>query len=700
MTTKFVRSVLLALLVSALLPHAVAVQVNYTLTGYVQANAQGQQVNTSFTWTVVADTGGITNPSPGRFQNAAISSNITFTGAGSTALRGVTVFLNTTTGQVTFGSSSGGIGLIATQLQAWDLASPIGPLNGTSFLVAGSITTDAGTVITLTGVANTGGGPSPMFQALQPPPTVTGVTNAASNIGPGLPNSGVAQGAIFVIYGTGLGPLNLAIAHNPFQVTSLSNTSVAVSVGGTTVNAPLYYTSAGQVSGLLPSSVPAGSGTIAVTYNGRTGPVSPITVVQRNLGIFTIGSNGKGPGIVTHADYSLVSPTRAANCGGPNTTCGSANPGDTLILWATGLGAVSGDDVSGAGLGQNMPNIPLQLWVGGVQAAVVYQGRSGCCVGEDQIVFKVPDNVPTGCAVPLVAQIGSMVSNATVMPIANGSRTCTGANVSLASMGTAQFQTATTAPVLAGTVELTRDANPTGQAGFSDNADFEFISARSFPAGSGPFLATYFDDLPNGTCIMANTADPGDNFGIQVGTDAADAGTRFTITGPSGSNVVNGHPGSFNAQLSANGTFLSPGAYTLAASGGADIPAFGAPFSIPVAPILRTPGDMSNTTVTRASGMSVAWTGGSANAYARLVLRAPLEANSSAGASVICKVAADAGSFNIPSWALLALPPVSGYNTFDFRQHMDAAFTSGAALRFGIIRTMNLTEGRTNFALR
>ena len=160
------------------------------------------------------------------------------------------------------------------------------------------------------------------------------------------------------------------------------------------------------------------------------------------MGIFTVGANGQGPGIVTYADYSLVSPAKAANCGGPNTTCGAANPGDTLILWATGLGPVSGSDASGAGLGQNMPAIPLTLWLGGVQAPVIYQGRSGCCIGEDQIVFTVPNNVPTGCAVPLLIQIGNQISNATVMPVASGSRSCTGTNPALASVGAAQRRAA------------------------------------------------------------------------------------------------------------------------------------------------------------------------------------------------------------------------------------------------------------------
>lgn len=249
-------------------------------------------------------------------------------------------------------------------------------------------------------------------------PIVTSVANAASNIGFNAP---LAQGAIFVIKGSGLGPATISVASAAFESTTLSGTSVAVTVGATTVNALMYYTSASQVAALLPSNTPTGAGSFTVTYNGQTSAPVSHGVVANNLGVFTIDSSGQGPGIVTFPDYSLVSAAKATPCGGPNTACGAANPGDTLILWATGLGPVSGSDASGAGLGQPMPDIPLPLWLGGVQAPVVYQGRSGCCVGEDQIVFTVPNNVPTGCAVPLVVQIGTTtntISNSTVMPVA------------------------------------------------------------------------------------------------------------------------------------------------------------------------------------------------------------------------------------------------------------------------------------------
>ena len=259
-------------------------------------------------------------------------------------------------------------------------------------------------------------------------PNIANVANAASNIGSNFP---IAPGAIFVVYGSGLGPSSISIAAAAFQSTSLSGTSVAVTSGTTTVNALMYYTSDTQVAALLPSNTPTGGATFTVTYNGQTSNQQPHGIASSNVGIFTIDSSGEGPGIVTYADYSLVSAVKAAHCGGPSTACGAANPGDTLSLWATGLGPVSGNDASGAGLGQNMPNVPVTVWLGGVQAPVAYQGRSGCCIGEDQIVFTVPNNVPTGCAVPLVVQIGSAantVSNSTVLPVATSSRNCTPSN--------------------------------------------------------------------------------------------------------------------------------------------------------------------------------------------------------------------------------------------------------------------------------
>ena len=243
-------------------------------------------------------------------------------------------------------------------------------------------------------------------------PVITSVVNAASYKDARLPGAGIAPGSIFVITGSGLGPADISIAPVAFQSSSLSGTSVKVTVNATTVNALMYYTSTTQVAALMPSNTPPGgrsSGnptaqvTITVTYNGEDSAPTTFQGVGGGAGLFTIDSSGGGPAIVTYPDYSLVSAVTAANCGGPNTACGAANAGDTLTLWATGLGPVPGGDgtrLAGAEHPQFAPD-----GMGGRRAgAGGHQGRSGCCVGLDQIVFKVPDNVPTGCAVPLVVR--------------------------------------------------------------------------------------------------------------------------------------------------------------------------------------------------------------------------------------------------------------------------------------------------------
>lgn len=165
-------------------------------------------------------------------------------------------------------------------------------------------------------------------------PAITLIANAASNLGFG-PNGPIAQGAIFIIKGTGLGPDSITFAPAAFQTTTVAGTTVTITAGTFTANAPLYYTSATQVAALLPSNTPTGGATFTVTYNGQISNPAGHGTAENNLGIFTIDSSGAGPGIVTNADYSLVSSYKASNCGGPNTTCGAANPGDTLILWAT-----------------------------------------------------------------------------------------------------------------------------------------------------------------------------------------------------------------------------------------------------------------------------------------------------------------------------------------------------------------------------
>jgi uncharacterized protein (TIGR03437 family) len=118
-------------------------------------------------------------------------------------------------------------------------------------------------------------------------PAITGVTNSATNIPPGLPNSGIPQGSIFAIYGSGLGPATLQQATTfPLPSTAgLAGTTVTVTVSGVTETCIMFYTVASQVAALLPSATPVGTGTLTVSYQGQSGSIS-IQVTGAGFGTY------------------------------------------------------------------------------------------------------------------------------------------------------------------------------------------------------------------------------------------------------------------------------------------------------------------------------------------------------------------------------------------------------------------------------
>ena len=67
-------------------------------------------------------------------------------------------------------------------------------------------------------------------------------------------------------------------------------------------------TSAGQVAAILPSTTPAGTGTITVSYNGSASATAPITVVASSPGIFSVNQQGNGTGVILYSNSNPSSP--------------------------------------------------------------------------------------------------------------------------------------------------------------------------------------------------------------------------------------------------------------------------------------------------------------------------------------------------------------------------------------------------------
>src|SRR5512134_1053489 len=124
-----------------------------------------------------------------------------------------------------------------------------------------------------------------------------GIVNAASYRVVGLPNSGIAQGSIFLVFGSNLGPAVLTKDPDFPLGTNLAGTSITVTVNAVTVNCLMIYTSNGQVAALLPSNTPIGTGQLRLTFNAAVF-TEPIQVVRTNFGIFTSTANGVGPAVV------------------------------------------------------------------------------------------------------------------------------------------------------------------------------------------------------------------------------------------------------------------------------------------------------------------------------------------------------------------------------------------------------------------
>ncbi len=498
-------------------------------------------------------------------------------------------------------------------------------------------------------------------------PNVTTLVNSASNAIFGLPNAGVAPGSIVVAYGNKLGPDTLVTASGYPWPSTLSGTSAQVTVGGTTVNLLLYYTSANQIAGLLPSSTPAGQGAIKVTYNGQTGGPSPINVQQNNFGVYTVSQNGAGPGIVTFADYSLVSQTKAAN------------PGETLIIWGTGLGPVAGNEAAGP-LPGDMTNLPVQVFAGGVSATVVYRGRSGCCVGEDQIVFVVP-NV-TGCNVPLAIQINNRVSNYSLLAVAPGGRAC----VPAYSVIPDAFSAIPQPKVLF--AQLRRNINPPPQFP-GDQPSGDDASVSPFKLGiSGAQLNVLNDGLSFGSCLVTigNTPRGGDPPIVGL----LDAGPSLTLQGPAGTTRTLAKSGfEYSAHLgdTSPGNFLDAGAYTLSGTGGADIGSFTGTFTIPQFTWTNRPvGNAIN--INRSQGVTITWTGGDPNGFVQIIGG---DGGPGVNAGFLCYVRGDAGTFTVPPSVLLALPHGGGGLTVQNNPAVQIFAVPGADLS-GVSSRVNITS--------
>src|SRR5579872_3076061 len=425
------------------------------------------------------------------------------------------------------------------------------------------------------------------------------VVNAASYYPPGLPAGSIAQGSIFSIFGSALGPAQ-GTSQTSFPLTnSFSGVSIQVTQGSTTVNAIPLYVSASQINALMPSNAPLGWVSVSVAFNGTSNP-SPVYIVHDSPGIFTFTGTGIGPAALQNA----------LNSGGlvNNGYQVSATPGQTEQLYLTGLGPISAPDNQAPPSG-NLAT-PVEVWVGGVSASVTYSGRSPCCSGLDQIDFVIPANAPQGCWVPVYVRTShSTLSNFTSLAISANGGACSDSSNSLSA--------AVQSGGSLGTVTLMRmavheDVGVNAPVDVSD--DFATYSAFNIPSAPFSFLP-FVSAPPAGTC----TVYPATGDFLQTGSvpesppAALDGGKQLSISGPGGPKSVSmtgsGAPLGSYLPLYAlpNQLYLSPGTYTVTTNGGTNVPGFTTSVTVPPA-LNWTNRDQINS-VDRTQPLTITWSG-------------------------------------------------------------------------------------------
>jgi uncharacterized protein (TIGR03437 family) len=227
------------------------------------------------------------------------------------------------------------------------------------------------------------------------PPVLSSVVNAASAT-----EGAIAPGEIISIFGTGIGPTPTGLTLDASGNVATNITGTQVLINGTL--APLIYASATQINAIVPYEAgTAGSASLQILSAGVPSGVWNLPLAASAPAIFSIASNGSGQGAVLNQDNSVNSPSNPAARG-------------TLVqIYATGEGLTSPPGVTGSVTGSNTksPVLPVNVAIGGVNAAVQYDGSAPDAVaGLFQVNAVVPAGVAPGPAVPIILTVGGATS--------------------------------------------------------------------------------------------------------------------------------------------------------------------------------------------------------------------------------------------------------------------------------------------------
>ena len=231
-------------------------------------------------------------------------------------------------------------------------------------------------------------------------PTINAVVNGASFVA-----AGIAPGEIATIFGTDLtSSLGINLTSGLPLPRAFQNVTVKVNGSAAPLFAVDNVNGQQQINFQVPFEVSGTTANVAIVNNMSTGPTVAVPVLAAHPGIFNYSAGGLVFAAILHANFQLAD------------TADPAVAGETVLIYCTGLGAVSSAPADGAaGKGQETTAKPVVM-IGGSNAPVSFSGLAPGFVGLYQINAQVPAGLKSGNQ-PVVITMGSTSSNSVLLPV-------------------------------------------------------------------------------------------------------------------------------------------------------------------------------------------------------------------------------------------------------------------------------------------
>ena len=479
----------------------------------------------------------------------------------------------------------------------------------------------------------------------QPGIAQNGVVNLASRIPPTLAGGAIAPGALFSIYGIRMG--------------AADRTAVTFSQGPSSTRVQIVSVFPRRIEALMPRSTPLGSGSLVVTVDGKPSKAFPVNVVASNPGIFSRNGEGWGEGRIENID---ASGSRSAN-----SSSNPARPGARVAFVTTGLGNAKG----------------VSLMVG-ERPAKATSPRPTAKPGEEELTFRIPEEAPEGCLVPLyVRETPTRASNVVTMAIRSRPGPCEPGPLPMAP------------PERAGVVILSRTRMRAIREGapesIADDARIAFIAAAD---RSAPLPI----ELPSpGTCVAYTSSyQTNSNLSnslvslVRVEGRGLDAGAKLVLSRADQARSISRNwegQGMYRSHLGTRGydphrkdprLFLEPGEFTLRGTGGKEVGPFAASFSVPP-PFEWIDRDQTRV-VDRTRGVTVHWKNGRPDQL-MVILARNIDQLTTALGTCICTAFGPAGQFTIPASLLANVPATQDLAGIPYEELVVGSFSTRPGIK-------------------